>query len=84
MEVIKHFMSLHAQAGIIPDIKMDPEQALLILEKHNAILDGLQDYMRLSTDNQLSINLYTSENISLLVSFPIQVQNQNPKTILQR
>ena len=61
MEVIKHFMSLHAQAGIIPDIKMDPEQALLILERHNAILDGLQEYMRLSTDKLCFSNLYTPE-----------------------
>ena len=58
LEVIKSYMKLHVKTGIIPSIKTDPEQALLKLEKHQEIQNGLRDFWRFSKDKVLHKSLY--------------------------
>ena len=64
-------MNLHIRAGIIPEIKEDPEQALIVLGKHQDIQDDLKAFLRFSNDDRHFINLHTEKHVSVLASLPL-------------
>ena len=63
-----YYINLNVKTGSIPDIEKNPQQAQLMLGKHQNIQDDLKAFLGLSGDETPFINLHTEENVSALAS----------------
>ena len=76
--VLRHFLTLIKQVGTIPDITINSDEALSVLERLNAILDGLQIFFWYSDEIPCDVqtkHTHTPEYLNRLLSLlpnPIQ------------
>ena len=70
-------MNLLIRAQIIPDIKKDPEQTLLMLEKHQEIQNGLKAFLRFLTEDNCYINLYNEGNECIITIIQLAKENSH-------
>ena len=59
--MIRYYMNLHIITGPIPDIAKKPQQALLMLGRHQHVQDDLKAFLRFSNDHTHFTNLHTEK-----------------------